>query len=119
LAAHPQARLRIHTAGGLPAGGAVAGWLQALLHWRVLAGRASGESPWPRAGGCPVSLLVEDLQGHRFLAVDRSAPLTEVPLPAGTYHVTAQRGEARRRYTVTLEHGSTFDLVLRLATVCR
>jgi hypothetical protein len=36
----------------------------------------------------------------------------EVPLPAGTYHVNVRLGDAKRRYTVTLEHGATVNLYL-------
>jgi hypothetical protein len=34
-------------------------------------------------------------------------------LPPGTYHVTAQLGEVRRGYTMTLGEGQPFDLYLR------
>ncbi len=58
---------------------------------------------------------IDDLQGHRLFEADPAAPLMDVPLPAGTYHVTAHRGRQRRRYTVTLEHGAHFDLYLRVS----
>lgn len=61
----------------------------------------------------PLSLQIDDLQGSKLLAVEDAAALTEVPLPAGTYHVIARRGRVRRRYTMTLEQG-TFDLYLHL-----
>lgn len=62
----------------------------------------------------PLRLRIEDLHGHRMLAVDDAGPLLEVPLPAGTYRVDADAGMLRRSYTMTLESGTSFDLHLRL-----
>lgn len=63
----------------------------------------------------PLCLQIADLQGKRLLVVDDAGPLTEVSLPAGAYQVTAQLGEVRRGYTLTLAQGALFDLYLRLA----
>ena len=59
---------------------------------------------------------INDLQGQRVFDIEAVAgPLIDVPLPAGTYHVTAHLGKVRRGYTMTLKQGSSFDLYLRLA----
>ena len=58
---------------------------------------------------------VDDLQGRSvFAAAGLRAPI-DVPLPAGTYHVSVRLGERQRRYTVTLEQGATVDLRPRWA----
>jgi hypothetical protein len=72
------------------------------------------EGPW-HDERAPLGLHIEDLQGHRVLTLDDAGPLIEVPLPAGTYHVSVCLGKVRRRYTLRLEHGASFDLYLRLA----
>ena len=59
-------------------------------------------------------MRIDDLHGKRMFSVDDAGPLVDVPLPAGTYHVSAQRGNARCSYTMTLEPGVSFDLRLRL-----
>jgi len=58
---------------------------------------------------------IDDLLGRRFFDTEQTRPLIEVPLPAGTYHVTVRLGSLHRRYTVTLEQGATFHLHLRSA----
>ena len=63
----------------------------------------------------PLKLQVDDLQGQRLGAIDDAGPLTDLPLPAGTYRITAIRGDLRRSYTLTLEPGASFELYLRLA----
>lgn len=63
----------------------------------------------------PVSVEIDDLQGNRVVAIDAAGRLIRMRLPAGTYQVTAHRGKVRRRYTMTLEEGASFDLHLRLA----
>ncbi|MEO8119228.1 MAG: hypothetical protein ABI606_07895 [Rhodoferax sp.] len=59
-------------------------------------------------------MQIDDLRGHRVLDIEAAGPLVDVPLPAGTYHVTAHRGKVRRGYTMTLKQGAFFDLYLRL-----
>jgi len=71
------------------------------------------EGPWHEERA-PLSLRIDDLRGHPVLAVDDAGPLIDVPLGAGTYHVTVHLGNLRRSYTMTLEKGTTFDLYLRL-----
>ena len=68
----------------------------------------------PAAPPAPVHLSIEDLAGHRLLDLDQIDPLLDIPLPAGTYHVTARQGAATRRYTMTLAASSAHDLHLRL-----
>ncbi len=63
----------------------------------------------------PLNLRIDTLQGLRVHAIDDAGPLVDVPLPAGTYHVTVHLGQVRRSYTMTLEPGASFDLYLRLA----
>jgi len=63
----------------------------------------------------PLQLQVVDFHGHQAFATQDAGLLIEVLLPAGTYHVTATRGSVRRRYTMTLDQGVSFDLYLRLA----
>ncbi len=46
-------------------------------------------------------------------SVDDAGPFVDIPLPAGTYHVTAELGKVRRSYTMTLEPGASFNLRLR------
>lgn len=60
-----------------------------------------------------LTLQVDDLQGRRLRSIDDAGPLTDVPLPAGTYQVTALRGHFRRSYTMTLEPGASVELHLR------
>ena len=62
-----------------------------------------------------VNVEIDDLQGNRVLAIDAAGPLIRMRLPAGTYQLTAHRGKVRRRYTINLEEGASFDLHLRLA----
>ena len=62
----------------------------------------------------PTSVQVDDLQGHNFLHIDSCPPLIDFRLPPGTYHVTACRQSALRRYTVTLIQGFTAKLPLRM-----
>lgn len=71
------------------------------------------DGPWHEERA-PLSLRIDDLRGHRVLAIDDAGPLIDVPLAAGTYHVTVHLGNVRRSYTMTLEQGTTFDLYLRL-----
>jgi hypothetical protein len=107
-AASVAARLRIHAEGALGDAGPAAGALR-----RLRARYPGGPRPAPHV---PLRLRVEDLQGRRLRAIDTAGALTEFPLPAGTYHVTAILGLLRRRYTMTLEPGRPFDLHLHFAT---
>jgi hypothetical protein len=63
----------------------------------------------------PVHLSIDNLAGHRLLDLDQVDALLDIPLPAGTYHVTARQGAATRRYTMTLSASSAHELHLRLA----
>jgi hypothetical protein len=72
------------------------------------------DGPW-HDEQAPLCLQIDDLQGRRVLAIDDAGPLSDVPLPAGTYQVTVSLGKVRRSYTMVLEQGASFDLYLRLA----
>jgi hypothetical protein len=63
----------------------------------------------------PMRVQVTDLRGDVLRRVDTYAPLAEIPLPPGTYHVTVTLGNICRRYTMTLASGASCDLHLRLA----
>jgi hypothetical protein len=76
---------------------------------RLLAQRLQG----PLRARVPLKLAIHDLQGRCTLALDDAGPLVDVTLPPGTYHVSTDHGGARRRYTVALEQGASFDLYLR------
>jgi hypothetical protein len=99
------ARLLIHA--GEAAGGT--GWSVESLIRRVRA-RCLDET---RNEQAPLGLEIHDLQGNRVLTLDTAGPLVDVALPPGTYHVTTQLGDVRRKYTVALEQGASFDLHLR------
>lgn len=102
------ARLLIHADDAfVPRGGQFERPLQRL---RAL----YADGPWQDERS-PLRLHIDDLQGLRVLSIDDAGPLIEVPLPAGTYHVTVQLGNVHRAYTMTLEQGAAFDLYLRLA----
>jgi hypothetical protein len=66
----------------------------------------------PSAPPEPLCLCVEDSRGRTVFAIGDAGPLVELPLPPGTYQVTAHRGRSRRGYTLTLESGTSFDLHL-------
>jgi hypothetical protein len=104
------ARLLIHACDP-PAPAGCGAFARAL---RRLAGRA-----WRgRARRAPLLRMVQvdDLLGRAFFASDSSRVAVELPidlpLPAGTYHVTVDGSGQQRRYTVTLEQGATFHLHL-------
>jgi len=63
----------------------------------------------------PMRVQVTDLRGDVLRRVDTYAPLAEIPLPSGTYHVTVTLGTICRRYTMTLASGASCDLHLRVA----
>jgi hypothetical protein len=71
-------------------------------------------APSGRDGVLTTELRIDDLQGRPCFAADSTRSLIAVHLPAGTYHVSVRLGTVRRRYTLTLERGTTFDLYLRL-----
>lgn len=60
-------------------------------------------------------LEIHDLQGQRILAVRQPSPLVEVFLPPGTYHISSRVEGVCRRYTITLEAGSSVHLRLGTA----
>lgn len=93
------AHLRIHAHEGVRTGPRRFAWMPSRL--RAMA---------------PTGVHVQDLQGHEYFAADDAQSLIDLPLPAGTYHVTLRQGELQRRYTVALEHGARFDLHLPQAT---
>ncbi len=132
------AHLLIHAHEGLRAGPGRFGWVPSRL-LAMASDRLRGQ---PEA---PTGVRVEDLLGREYFAaadarridsrsadgyIDRSpewvraglgaarlsARWIDLPLPAGTYHVTLSQQGLRRRYTVALEHGASFDLHLPLAT---
>ena len=100
------ARLLIHTEDDVSAGGR---HFESTL--RRLRESHSGDAKHDKR--TPLKLQIHNLQGIPVHSVDEVGPLIDVPLPAGTYHVTVQFGTVRRRYTMTLEPGASFDLYLR------
>ena len=100
-------RLLIHAAGDNGSDG----WsVESFIH-RMRAHVLDG----PRSERAPLALEIHDLEWHRVLALDDAPPLVDVALPPGTYHVTTNLAGKRRRYTIRLEPGASFDLYLRLA----
>ena len=89
-----------------------AGWRGIALAVASLRSLASG-NPLPTRQA-PTSVQIDDLQGHNFLRIDSCPPVIDFRLPPGTYHVTACRQSALRRYTVTLIQGFTARLPLRM-----
>jgi len=102
------AHLLIHRAGG---GSRYRGMLECLLlRLRALI--------WLELGSdrrLPTGVRIDDLQGHAFFASEDARTLIDVALPAGVYHVNVRTGDWQRRYTVSLAHGASLDLYLRLA----
>jgi hypothetical protein len=64
------------------------------------------------ASSATLRLRIEDLRGRRAADIDDAGTLTDVALTPGTYVVTATTAHIRRRYTLTLEPGLSFDLYL-------
>jgi|GEM_PF-2424539 len=85
------------------------GFARAVANVRSLV--SGNPSPTRQA---PTSVQIDDLQGHNFLRIDSCPPVIDFRLPPGTYHVTACRQSALRRYTVTLIQGFTAKLPLRM-----
>lgn len=100
-------RLLIHAAGDDGSDG----WSIDSIIQRMRAHVLGG----PRSKRALQALEIQDLQGHRVLALDDAGALLDVALPPGTYHVTTDLAGTRRRYTVALEQGASVDLYLRLA----
>lgn len=101
------ARLLIHARTDTGSGG---NFFVSLLR-RLRAWSATGRR---RDATEPVTVHIEDAQGSRVFAIDDAEPLIDLALPAGTYLITAHRGEVRRGYTMTLLRGKSVDLHLRL-----
>ena len=102
------ARLLIHADGAAATGPTrlAALWHQ-LHHLYTMATHAVPPSP--------LQVRIADLQGHCVFVNDAAGPLLDLPLPAGTYQITAQLGTIRRSYTTALLPGGSFNLHLRLA----
>ncbi len=66
-----------------------------------------------------LQVQIEDLQGKTMLSIASAGALTDVPLPVGTYRVTARRGKLRRAYTMRIELGAPFELYLHLTPARR
>jgi hypothetical protein len=96
------ARLQIHATDASEGGGV----LSLLLH-RLHASAVAAMRRRPPERLC---VRIDDLQGRRFFTSDEVRELIDLALPAGTYHVNVRNGHQQRRYTVTLENGSTVDL---------
>lgn len=106
-AAVPPARLVIHAEDQLES--RVRPLESPLRRLRELSGGIRTE----RDKCAKLCLHIDTLQGVRVHSVDDAGPLVDIPLPAGTYHVTAELGKVRRSYTMTLEPGASFNLRLR------
>lgn len=88
------------------------GTIQSKLAF-VLRRMRLSDSLWKDGG--PIQVFVEDMGGNRVLSLEDAAPLIDLPLPQGTYQVTARHGNVRRGYTLTLERNTCFDLYVSLA----
>ena len=103
------AHLLIHAHEGVRAGPGRFAWMSSRL-------RALAPDHRRSAAAARTGVRVEDLQGREYFAAEDARSLIDLPLPAGTYHVTLRLGELQRRYTVALEHGARFDLHLPVVT---
>ena len=101
------ARLYVHAEGGVTFTGL---WVEAQLRNLLARLRRSDLL----GASSSLRLQIEDLRKHCVRVIDDAELLTDIPLPAGTYHITATLGQWKRRYTMTLEPGTTFHLYLRL-----
>ena len=59
-----------------------------------------------------LDLRVDDALGRPVLAVQDPGSLIDLPLPSGTYHVSANLGRVRKSYTLALQAGTPFELHL-------
>jgi len=104
-----KARLLIRPSDPVPVGtGLLARALQGLH--LLLARSVHGYAP------IQTEVRIDDLHGEQFYVCSQARAPIDVVLPAGTYHVSVRLGAFQHRYTVTLNHGATFDLRLPLAT---
>lgn len=98
------ARLLIHaTQAPDEGGGALALLLRRLRPWATAATRCP----------LPADLRIVDLDGRAYFTADELPPVTDLPLPAGIYHVTVSHGSQQRGYTLALGQGVAFHLHLR------
>ncbi|MDE2160372.1 MAG: hypothetical protein KGJ30_15770, partial [Burkholderiales bacterium] len=58
---------------------------------------------------------VDDLQGRNLVTLVDADPLTDLPLPAGTYQVGVRLGSVQRVYTMTLQSGIPARLTIQFA----
>ena len=94
-----RSRLRIHGGGDGARWSLPSLWRRVRAHWR--------------GGPDALSTLeIHDLPGRRLLTLSEAGTPVDIVLPTGTYHVTAQAGANRRRYTVVLEQDATTELHL-------
>ncbi len=75
--------------------------------WRFLVPQRVGAR-----GSTPVHIHVADLNGRELHCIDSAMQRIALSMPPGTYDVTVTRGNVRRRYTLTLASGASFDLHL-------
>lgn len=101
------ARLYVHAEGGVTYSGL---WIEAQLRNLFTRLRRSDMNGTRDS----LRLQIQDLGKHLFRVVDDAQSTTDLALPAGTYLITATLGRWTRRYTMTLEPGTTFHLYLRL-----
>jgi hypothetical protein len=106
-AADASSQLLIHTGSEL--GGGV--WSVRSIIRRIHARMLDG----PTGIHAPLSLEILDLQGRHVLELAKASAVVDVALPPGTYHITADVAGRRRRYTVSLARGASYDLYLRPA----
>ena len=101
------ARLYVHAEGGITYTGLRVEALFRNLLTRLRCSSMDGTSHSLR-------LQIQDLRKQCVRVVDDAEKTTDLALPPGTYHITATLGQWKRRYTMTLEPGTTFHLYLRL-----
>ena len=102
------ARLQIHGMGGPGSTGATVVQMLRSMRAFCLHGRLPRKCASTR-------LCITDAHGRQVFSLEDAGPLIVVPLPAGTYHVTAQNNQARRSYTMTLYQGSSVNLHVRFS----
>jgi len=106
-ARRPASHLLIHTGPARPnrAEAAQTAWFKRLF-----------SAPEPRLNELPepLSVKIEDSDGHPLLAIHDPAPLFDIVLPEGDYLVTTRQGEVERQYPMHLDPHTASDLHLRL-----